>query len=191
MKSRYLLILAASLIVPAAFAQQSDAKSDKQSAPASQQVAPAAQTQTTQTQAAPDANGPNTNHDANLSAHQPLQADTHQGFWGKINPFARKKYVQRQMEPIRGRVNELDELSATNSKNIKDVDARAQEGLRQANSKADMADQHAVDAGTRAQQAQQSIQLASTRLDTVQQTIGTLDQYQPVSDTEIRFRPGQ
>jgi len=191
MKSRYLLILAASLIVPAAFAQQSDAKSDKQSAPASQQVAPAAQTQTTQTQAAPDANGPNTNNDANLSAHQPLQADTHQGFWGKINPFARKKYVQRQMEPIRGRVNELDELSATNSKNIKDVDSRAQEGLRQANSKADMADQHAVDAGNRAQQAQQSIQLASTRLDTVQQTIGTLDQYQPVSDTEIRFRPGQ
>ena len=187
MKSRYSLILAASLIVPAAFAQQSD----KQSAPASQQVAPAAQTQTTQTQAAPESTGPNTNNDVNLSAHQPLQADTKQGFWGKINPFARKKYVQRQMSPIRDRVNELDELTATNSKNIKDVDGRAQEGIRQANSKADVADQHAVDAGSRAQQAQQSIQLASTRLDTVQQTLGTLDQYQPVSDTEIRFRPGQ
>ena len=186
MKSRYLVILAASLIVPAAFAQQSD----KQSAPASQQVAPAAQ-QTTQTQTAPDTSGPNTNNDANLSAHQPLQPDTHEGFWGHLNPFARKKYVQRQMSPIRDRMNELDELTATNSKNIKDVDSRAQEGIRQANSKADLADQHATDAGSRAQAAQQSIQLASTRLDTVQQTLGTLDQYQPVSDTEIRFRPGQ
>src|SRR4029077_15827914 len=85
MKSRYLVILAASLIVPAAFAQQSD----KQSAPASQQVAPATQ-QTTQTQTAPDTSGPNTNNDANLSAHQPLQPDTHEGFWGHLNPFARK-----------------------------------------------------------------------------------------------------
>jgi outer membrane protein OmpA-like peptidoglycan-associated protein len=188
MKSRYFLAfpLAASLMVPAAFAQQTGSSSDKQSAPASQQVAPAAQSQT-----ATDANGPNTNTDTNLSAHQPLKQETHQGFWGKINPFARKKYVQRQMQPIRDRVNELDELTATNSKNIKDVDSRSQEGIRQASARADQADQHAVDAGNRAQAAQQTIQLASTRLDTVQQTIGTLDQYQPVSDTEIRFRPGQ
>jgi outer membrane protein OmpA-like peptidoglycan-associated protein len=194
LEMKYLLTLplAASLIVPAAFAQQTTTTSpDKQSAPASQQVAPAAQTQTTQTQTASDANGPNTNNDTNLSAHQPLQPDTHEGFWGHLNPFARKKYVQRQMSPIRNRMNELDELTATNSKNIKDVDSRAQEGVRQANSKADVADQHAVDAGNRAQQAQQSIQVANTRLDTVQQTLGTLDQYQPVSDTEIRFRPGQ
>src|SRR5258708_30192919 len=132
MKSRYLVVLAASLIVPAAFAQQTTTtSSDKQSAPASQQVAPAAQ-QTTQTQTAPDTSGPNTNNDANLSARQPLQPDTHEGFWGHLNPFARKKYVQRQMAPIRHRINELDELTATNSKNIKDVDSRAQEGIRQA-----------------------------------------------------------
>ena len=189
MKSRYILSLplAALLAVPAAFAQQSgSSSSDQQSAPASQQVAPAAQTQ-----AAPAANGPNTNNDPNLSAHQPLQQDTRQGFWGKINPFARKKYVQRQMQPIRDRMNELDELSATNSKNIKDVDSRAQSGIQQASQRADLADQHAVDAGNRAQAAQQTIQTASTRVDTVQQTVSNLDQYQPVSDTEIRFRPGQ
>jgi outer membrane protein OmpA-like peptidoglycan-associated protein len=187
MKSRYILSLplAAALIVPAAFAQQSGSSSN-QSAPASQQVAPAAQTQNT-----PDANGPNTNNSPDLSAHQPLQQDTRQGFWGKINPFARKKYVQRQMQPIRDRMNELDELSSTNSKNIKDVDSRAQAGIQQASQKADLADQHAVDAGNRAQAAQQSVQTANTRLDSVQQTVSNLDQYQPVSDTEIRFRPGQ
>jgi outer membrane protein OmpA-like peptidoglycan-associated protein len=187
MKPRYMiaLSLAASLVVPVAFAQQSSTGST-QSAPASQtQVAPASQT------TAPDANGPNTNNDPNLAAHQPLKQDTHEGFWGKINPFARKKYVQRQMSPIRDRMNELDELTGTNAKNIKDVDARSQEGIRQASLKADTADQHAVDAGNRAQVAQQQIQQANTRLGSVEQTIGTLDQYQPVSDTEIRFRPGQ
>ena len=185
MKSRYILSLplAAALIAPAAFAQQSASSSD-QSAPASQQVAPAAQTQN-------NSAGPNTNNDPNLSAHQPLQQDTRQGFWGKINPFARKKYVQRQMQPIRDRMNELDELTATNSKNIKDVDSRAQAGITQASQKADLADQHALDAGNRAQVAQQAVQQTNSRLDTVQQTVSSLDQYQPVSDTEIRFRPGQ
>jgi len=188
MKYRYLLTLplAASLIVPAAFAQQNSSSSDQTTAPASQQVAPAAQIP-----AAQDANGPNTNNDPNLSAHQPLKQDTHEGFWGHLNPFARKKYVQRQMSPIRDRMNELDELTATNSKNIKDVDSRAQAGIQQASAKADQADQHAVDAGNRAQAAQQSIDQASTRLGTVEQTVSNLDQYQPVTDTEIRFRPGQ
>lgn len=186
MKSRYLLTLplAASLIVPAAFAQQdSSSSSSTQTAPASQQVAPAPQSA--------DTNGPNTNNNPDLAAHQPLKQDTHEGFWGHLNPFARKKYVQRQMTPIRDRMNELDELTATNSKNIKDVDSRAQEGIRLASAKADTADQHAVDAGNRAQAAQQTIQQASTKLNTVEQTVGTLDQYQPVSDTEIRFRAGQ
>lgn len=184
MKSRYLLSLplAATLMVPAFAQQQSTTSTDQQTAPASQQVAPADQSQ---------ANGPNTNNDVNLSAHQPLKQDTHEGFWGHLNPFARKKYVQRQVTPIRDRMNELDELTSKNSKDIKDVDSRSQEGIRQASLKADQADQHAVDAGNRAQAAQQTIDQAGTRLNTVQQTISTLDQYQPVTDTEIRFRPGQ
>ena len=35
-----------------------------------------------------------------------------EGFWGRVNPFARKSYVKRQTEPIRDRVNELDELTS-------------------------------------------------------------------------------
>jgi outer membrane protein OmpA-like peptidoglycan-associated protein len=184
MKSRYLLSLplAATLMVPAFAQQQTTTTSTDQQTPASQQVAPADQSQ---------ANGPNTNSDVNLSAHQPLKQDTHEGFWGHLNPFARKKYVQRQVTPIRDRMNELDELTSKNSKDIKDVDARSQEGIRQASLKADQADQHATDAGNRAQAAQQTIDQASAKLTNVQQTISTLDQYQPVTDTEIRFRPGQ
>src|SRR3984957_19805006 len=46
------------------------------------------------------------------SGKQPLQPEAREGFWGRVNPFARKKYVARQTEPIRDRVNELDELTA-------------------------------------------------------------------------------
>jgi outer membrane protein OmpA-like peptidoglycan-associated protein len=128
--------------------------------------------------------------DQNMSAHQPLQPETREGFWGHLNPFARKKYVQRQMSPIRNRVNELDELTADNTKSIKDVDARAQAGIQQASAKANEADQHAMAANNQAQQANQTAQQASSRLNQVEQVVGNLDQYQPASQTEIRFPAG-
>ncbi len=92
--------------------------------------------------------------------------ETHEGFWGKVNPFARKKYVQRQVQPMQDRVNELDELTASNAKQIKDVDSRAQQGIQLASAKADQADQHAIDAGNKAQTAQQTADQANTRLTT-------------------------
>jgi outer membrane protein OmpA-like peptidoglycan-associated protein len=125
------------------------------------------------------------------SEHQPLTTDTHEGFWGKINPFARKKWVQKQLVPIRDRVNELDELTAANSKEIKDVDARATEGIRQASARAEQADQHAVDAGKRAEQAQLTAQQANQHLQTMQTAITDFDQYQPSTDAELRFRTGK
>jgi len=114
----------------------------------------------------------------------PLQYESRQGFWGKVNPFARKKYVQKQTQPIRDRVNELDELTAANSKMIKDVDSRAQQGIQMASAKATEADQHAVDAGNKATQA-------NTRLTTVEGVVSNIDQYKSTNQTEIRFRPGQ
>jgi outer membrane protein OmpA-like peptidoglycan-associated protein len=121
----------------------------------------------------------------------PLTYQKKEGFWGHLNPFARKKYVNRQLDPIRGRVNELDELTAKNAKMIADVDARATEGIRNAMSKANEADTHALDAGNRANQAQQTAQQAHTRIATVEETVSKIDQYQPVTQAEIRFRPGQ
>lgn len=175
----FALPLAAALMLPAA-AQQAPADSQQPSATSSSQSSsqPATTTQ--------DANS-----DQNMSARQPLEPDMRQGFWGKMNPFARKKYVQRQLSPIRNRVNELDDLTAANAKQIKDVDARAQEGIRQADAKATQADQHAVDAGNRAQQANQTALQASNRLNTVEHVVGNIDQYQPATQTEIRFRSGQ
>jgi outer membrane protein OmpA-like peptidoglycan-associated protein len=169
------LSLAAVLAIPAV-AQQTQS-----STPADQPQA----TQTTPAAAAPSSDQPV------ASGKEPLKYERHEGFWGRVNPFARKKYVARQLDPIRGRVNELDELTAKNSKMITDVDARATEGIRNAMSKANEADSHAVDAGNRADQAQHTADSATTRVASVEQTVSTLDQYQAVTQTEIRFRPGQ
>jgi outer membrane protein OmpA-like peptidoglycan-associated protein len=199
MKNRFFIALpmAVSLMVPAALAQSTancDGKQDNgnqycldvvadrvaQAEPAS--AAPqSSSSQATQGRQPGDDLGP----------HQPLQPETRQGFWGHMNPFARKKYVQNQLSPIRNRVNELDELTAKNSTMLKDVDARATEGIRQASAKANEADQHALDAGNRAQQANTTAQQASTRLQTVEQVVGTLDQYEAKNQLELRFRPGQ
>ena len=122
---------------------------------------------------------------------QPLQAPSREGFWGRMNPFARKRYVQRQTEPIRDRVNELDDLTAANSKSIKDTDGRAQAGIKMASDKANEADQHAIDAGNKATMAQQTAQQATTRIQTVETVVGNIDQYKASNQTEIRFRPGQ
>src|SRR5437016_7591799 len=174
MKNRTILalLLTAALAVPVV-AQQNSATPQDQSAT---QAAPASQ---------------NSQSTTGASGKEPLQPQTHEGFWGHLNPFARKKYVQRQTQPIRDRVNELDELTASNSKMIKDVDSRAQEGVRLASTKANEADQHAIDAGNKAQMAQQTATQANTRLTTVEQVVGNIDQYKAANQTEIRFRPGQ
>lgn len=169
------LSLAAALAIPAV------AQANQQSsAPADQQQAQQTQSQAQQTQSNETATG-----------KDPLTYQKKEGFWGHLNPFARKKYVNRQLDPIRGRVNELDELTAKNAKMIADVDARATEGIRNAMSKANDADAHALDAGNRANQAQQTAQQAHARIATVEDTVSKIDQYQPITQAEIRFRPGQ
>ncbi|HET8892204.1 MAG TPA: OmpA family protein [Candidatus Angelobacter sp.] len=165
------LSLAAALAVPAV-AQQNQQT----------QTTPSDQSQAQQAQSS---------NDQSATGKDPLTYQRKEGFWGHLNPFARKKYVNRQLDPIRGRVNELDELTAKNAKMIADVDARATEGIRNAMSKANEADTHALDAGNRANQAQQTAQQAHTRIATVEDTVSKIDQYQPITQAEIRFRPGQ
>lgn len=146
------------------------------------------------TSAAP-ANGSQSNmnpsDNSTYATGQPLQTKSNEGFWGHMNPFARKKWVNRQLEPVKGRLNELDQLSAKNARDIQDVDGRAQAGIRNAQSTADQANQVATDAGSKATQAQLLAQQASSRTDKLNTTVASLDQYQSVTETEIRFKNGQ
>jgi outer membrane protein OmpA-like peptidoglycan-associated protein len=146
-----------------------------------------AQTSSSQTQAtAPAATSTDT-----ATGKQPLQPPSREGFWGRVNPFARKNYVKRQTDPIRDRVNELDDLTAANGKAIKDTDSRAQAGIKLASDKANEADQHAIDAGNKATVAQASAQQATTRIQTVETVVSNIDQYKASNQTEILFKPGQ
>ncbi len=189
MKNRVLVALFVSIVLALpAFAQTGSTSQDQPAASQPTQTAPAAQSAPT---ASSSTDQSSSMPSVGATGKQPLQPETRQGFWGKVNPFARKKYVQRQTQPIRDRVNELDELTASNSKMIKDVDSRAQQGIQLASSKANEADQHAIDAGNKAQAAQQTATQANTRLSTVEQVVGNIDQYKATNQTEIRFRPGQ
>src|SRR5215469_12975552 len=77
------------------------------------------------------------------------------------HPFANKKYVQRQVTPIRDRIHELDQITSENSGLIKDADTRAQQGVQLASEKSSLADQHAGDAANKAQVAQTAARDAS------------------------------
>jgi outer membrane protein OmpA-like peptidoglycan-associated protein len=121
----------------------------------------------------------------------PLQGDSKEGFWGHVNPFARKKWVHRQVDPIKDRANELDQLQAKNANDIKDVDGRAQAGISKAMMAANTADQHAADAAHRADSANQLAGTASTKTDALNTTVGNLDQYQAITASTVPFAKGR
>lgn len=113
-----------------------------------------------------------------------------EGFWGHMNPFARKKWVKKRLDPINDRLTELDEVNAKNATDIKDVDARAQAGIQHAQSTADAANQQATAAGTQAQTASNTAQGASGHVDQINTTVNGIDQYHQISDVDVPFRGG-
>lgn len=145
-------------------------------------------------------NATSTATSSSATEREPLASPRPKDFWDGddpnvvnliTHPFANKKYVQRQVGPIRDRLNELEQITSETNAQIKDVDARASEGIRLASEKSSLADQHASDAVNKAQLAQTAATGASTRVGAVEQTVNNLDQYKGTAQTEIRFRPGQ
>ncbi len=147
-------------------------------------------TQTTQSSDPAAASTANANDSAAYATGKPLEMQSKEGFWGHVNPFARKKWVNRQITPIKDRTNELDQLQSKNRNDIHDVDSRAQAGITKANSAAALADQHAQDAANRANSANTLAGNASTKTDALHGTVSNLDQYQEVSSTTVPFVSG-
>ena len=165
-----IFILASALSVPA-LAQQS--------APAAPQSSTS--TVTTERPSAPAASASNASP----------TPDAKEGFWGRVNPFARKKWVNRRVDPLKDRLNELDEVNAKNAHDIQDVDSRAQAGIRNAQSTADSANQTATAAGDQARRAGDRAQNASSRVDKLNSTVDGLDQYRQSGEVEVAFHGGQ
>jgi OmpA-OmpF porin, OOP family len=98
-----------------------------------------------------------------------------------------KTYVRNQTTPLINKTNELDDMTAQNTKAIKDVDQRAQAGIADVQAKAAAADQKALAAGADADKAQMSANTATQRVDTLTNTVINLDNYHPVVQTAVHF----
>lgn len=98
-----------------------------------------------------------------------------------------KNYVRQQTTPLINKTNELDDLTAKNSKDIKDVDQRAQAGIQAVQARAAEVDQKALAAGSDADKAQLSANSASQRVDTLTNAVINLDNYRPVVETSVHF----
>jgi outer membrane protein OmpA-like peptidoglycan-associated protein len=122
---------------------------------------------------------------------KPLETQSHEGFWGHMNPMARKKWVHRQVDPLKDRVNELDELQAKNANDIRDVDSRATAGIGKAMTAAQAADAHAADASSRADQANSLAVSADSHTTALSGTVSNLDQYQAVTSEAVPFTAGR
>jgi outer membrane protein OmpA-like peptidoglycan-associated protein len=160
------------------------AQSATQAAPSGQDTTQQAPASTSNTQMSVD-------DKSTYATGKPLESQSKEGFWGHLNPLARKKWVHRQVDPIKDRTNELDQLQSKNANDIKDVDGRATAGINKAQSAAQLADQHAADAANRANGAQQTASNASTRAENLNSTITNLDQYQEVASTSVPFVSGR
>jgi OOP family OmpA-OmpF porin len=100
---------------------------------------------------------------------------------------ATKKYVRNEAAPVINKTNELDDLTARNTKDIRDVDARAQRGIEGVNQKTAAADQKALAAGQAADQAQQAANQTNGKVDYLTNRVANLDNYRPVADSSVHF----
>src|SRR5246500_1217986 len=98
-----------------------------------------------------------------------------------------KNYVKQQTTPLINKTNELDDMTAKNSKDIKDVDARAQAGIQAVNAKTADVEQKAQAANQSASAAQQSADTANNRVGVLTNTVANLDNYRPVAETSVKF----
>jgi outer membrane protein OmpA-like peptidoglycan-associated protein len=166
-----ILTLASAIAIPVCVKAQSSAGDSTQASPSSAAAQPTSQQQPSPT------------------AEQPLTPPK-EGFWGRVNPFARKKWVKKQIDPINDRLTELDDVNAKNARDIRDVDARAQAGIMKAQQSADAANQLATNANNQAQTASNTAQQASQHVDNINTTVNGLDQYHQITEAELTFRSG-
>ncbi len=179
------LLSAAGLFVACTLGSAAAQATPPDSIPAAQPAQNAVQSSD---KAAPDTQNPE--NSGTYATGRPLDTTSHEGFWGHVNPFARKKWVHRQIDPIKDRTNELDQLQAKNANDIRDVDSRATAGINQAMNSAQTADAHAADAANRANAANSLALAANGKTTALNGTISGLDQYQPVTSTSVRFIAG-
>ncbi len=100
---------------------------------------------------------------------------------------ATKKEVTRETAPVINKVNELDDLTAQTTRNIRSLDARAQQGIQDAKTQAGAADQHALAARQQADQAQQLAANTLNGTNALAGRVANFDNYKPVTEVAVHF----
>ena len=100
---------------------------------------------------------------------------------------ASKNYVKQQTTPLINKTNELDDLTAKNSKDIKDVDARAQAGIQAVNAKTAEVEQKARLPGRTPLRRSRLADAANGRVGVLTNTVANLDNYHAVAETSVKF----
>jgi len=123
-----------------------------------------------------------------------LPSSTEAGM-GKLWPFASKKHIKQQVDPVSGRVSELEEISKKHGAQIKEIDERTQSALRTTMSQVDAADAKAVAAGQKANEAGVAADKAFASVGDVEKRLGSrlenVENYRLVRTVQLGFKPSQ
>jgi OmpA-OmpF porin, OOP family len=100
---------------------------------------------------------------------------------------ATKNYVHTQTAPLVEHTDQLDAKTAANNRQIRDVDDRAQAGVKQVQSAADAASQNAQNASQSAGVAQTAADNAVHRADSLDSIVKGLDNYKAMANVTVTF----
>jgi len=100
---------------------------------------------------------------------------------------ATKNYVRNQTTPLVEHTDQLEQKTAQNNRDIKDVDQRSQAGIQQAQNSADSATQNAQNASKQAGDAQMAANDAVHRADSLDSVVKGLDNYKQMGDVTVTF----
>jgi outer membrane protein OmpA-like peptidoglycan-associated protein len=104
-----------------------------------------------------------------------------------ITGCATKNYVKNQTAPIITHTGQLDNETAENNRQIRDVDDRAQSGIKQAQNSADTANQNAQNATKAASDADTAANDVAQRADSLDALVKNLDTYKQVANVSVTF----
>ena len=114
---------------------------------------------------------------------------------GKLWPFASKKHIKKQIDPVSGRVSELEEISRQHGTKIKEIDERTQAALRATMSQVEAADGKAIAAGQKANEAGLAADKAFASVGDVERRLGgrleNVENYRHVRMVQVGFKPNQ
>ena len=100
---------------------------------------------------------------------------------------ATKNYVRTQTTPLVDHTSKLENEASENSRNLREVDDRAQAGIAQAQNAANDANQNAKNASSSASDAQNAANDVVHRADSLASVVQGLDNYKQVANVTVNF----